>query len=172
MGLLIVDAELQQLFERNDLRITKTQQAFHIVYDDFHQRRTVRAAEEYLVELLFVLDEKKSGTTIVDDVFDLLDRVGRVDSIGDTADAEGPHVRIEPFGEISEMIETTSPRFNPRLFKPRLAHFERSPYSFHVIGFQMPKSFSRMATASPRCWTLAQNNFDTVSQPSTRSGVF
>ena len=76
--------------------------------------------------------KKNLGPAVGYDVFDLLGRIGRVNAVGDAADAEGPHVGVEPFGKVlgnyrndiaagqSEALEAKPREFRPlAVFRPR-----------------------------------------------------
>src|SRR5262245_18699913 len=65
------------------------------------------------------------------------------------------------------MIATTSRGRRPRATKPRPTRRARSPYSRQVMARQMPRSFSRMATRSPRSRTTWRKSRGRVSWPWT-----
>ena len=60
-------------------------------------------------------------------------------------------------------IETTSPLSKPREFKAKPMYFAFSPYSFHEIDCQIPRSFSRIAVLFFLVLTAFQKIFGTVS---------
>src|SRR4029078_5055700 len=97
MGGFVISAERKQLLERNHLRVAKVRQPFEIENDHLADLLTALAHLEILVELLLVLDKKETRTTVAEDIFDLLGGVGRIDAVGDAADAHDAHVGIEPF---------------------------------------------------------------------------
>ena len=97
-ALHVIAAERGELGERHHHRIGEAREALHVEYDDALQGRAARAAAQNLVELLFVLDEDHLGAEIVDEIFDLRRRVGRIDARRHAAGAEDAHVGMDPFG--------------------------------------------------------------------------
>src|SRR3990172_3018620 len=72
-----------------------------------------------------------------------------------------------PSGRLSPMRATLSPRSRPRATKPSAISFTASTYSRHVIGRQMPYSFSRKAT----CPSPSRRAVCSINLGSVRSGV-
>src|SRR6185295_17254895 len=68
------------------------------------------------------------------------------------------------------MIETTSPGWSPSDTRPRPTPRAFRPYSRHEMARQMPRSFSRMATRSPRSRTTWRKSRGRVSWPCTVTG--
>ena len=97
VALLVVAPERHELGQRQHHRVGKAAQALHVEHDDLLQRRTPRTARQDLVELFLVLGEDHFGRGIVDQIFDLHRRVGRIDSGRDAAGAQDAHVGIDPF---------------------------------------------------------------------------
>ena len=93
----VIAAERHELGERHHHRIGKAAEAFHVEHDDRLQGRTARAAGQDLVELLFVLGEDHPRAGIIDEVFDLDRRIGRIDAGRNAAGAQDAHVGIHPF---------------------------------------------------------------------------
>ncbi|MGY4299600.1 hypothetical protein ACVWXN_007695 [Bradyrhizobium sp. i1.4.4] len=93
----VVAAERTELVERHHHVVGEAAEALHVEHDDLLQGRTARAAGEHLVELLLVLCKDHPGPGIVDQIFDLGRCIGRIDSRGNTAGAQNPHVGMNPF---------------------------------------------------------------------------
>src|SRR6266568_796250 len=68
-------------------------------------------------------------------------------------------------GQFSAMTETTSLGWKPSATSPRPTCRARRPYWRQVTERQMPRCFSRMATASPRSLTTCRNSLGKVSWP-------
>jgi hypothetical protein len=97
VALRVVAAERGEFGERQHHRIVKAAQPLHVEHDNLVQRRTARPAGQDLVELLLILDEHDPGAGIVDEIFDLRRRVGRIDARGYAACTQNAHVGIDPF---------------------------------------------------------------------------
>jgi len=94
---LVVAAERQQLVERQHLRVAICRETLKIEHDYLAELRAALAHIEVLIELFFVLDEKEARTAVVENVLDLSGGIGRIDAVGDAANAYDTHVGIEPF---------------------------------------------------------------------------
>src|SRR5262249_26400919 len=70
-------------------------------------------------------------------------------------------------GQLSATIDTTSPGRSPRATSPSPAWRAASPYSRQLTERHTPRSFSRIATLSPRSRTTCQKSFGSVSCPRT-----
>ena len=117
----------------------------------FTSCRAARAHLEDLVELLLVLREEEAGAAVVDDVLDLAGGVGGVDAVGDAAHRHGAEVGVEPLrAVVGDDRHHVARAASPSATRPRPTRRARSPYSRQVMARQMPRCFSRMATASPR----------------------
>ena len=93
----MVAPERHEFGQRHHHRIDEAGEAFHVEHDDLLQGRAARAAGQDLVELLLVLGEDHLGRGIVDEIFDLDRRIGRIDAGRNAAGAEDAHVGIDPF---------------------------------------------------------------------------
>src|SRR5262249_45042243 len=70
-------------------------------------------------------------------------------------------------GQLSASTETTSRGRRPSPTRPKPAWRARAPYWRQLIDRQIPSSFSRIATLSPRSRTTCRNSLGRVSCPST-----
>ena len=153
-----------QLFEADHHRIAEAVQPLHVEHDDLAQVRQPRAHLQRLVELLLVLDEQVDRARVGQQVLDLGGGVGRIDAGAHAARAEHAEVGVEPFA--------------PRVREHRggLARLEAEPHeteadsraavspsSRQVVPRQMPSSFWRSATLSPRRATAFQKRAGKVS---------
>ena len=93
----VVTPQRHEFGERHHHRVGKAAQAFHVEHDDLLQRRTARTAGQELVELLLVLGKDHPGAGIIDEIFDLSRRVGRIDARGNAAGAQDAHIGKHPF---------------------------------------------------------------------------
>ncbi len=109
-------AERAELAERHDLRVLELAQAFHVEHDDLLQVRRALAHGQDLVELLLVLDEQELGLAVVDQIFDLRRRVGRIDAGGNAGGAQHGEVAEQPFlvvvGQDGDAIARLQPERN------------------------------------------------------------
>ena len=93
----VIASHRHEFGQRHHHRIGKTAQAFHVEDDDLLQGRTARAARQDLVELLFVLGEDHPGAGVVDEIFHLGGRIGRIDARRNAAGAQDAHIGEHPF---------------------------------------------------------------------------
>ena len=94
----VIAPEGGEFGQRHHHRVAEAREAFHVEHDDLLQGRAARAARQDLVELLLVLGEDHARRGIVDEIFDLDRRIGRIDPGRDAAGAEDAHVGIHPLG--------------------------------------------------------------------------
>ena len=94
----VIASQRHEFGQRHHHRIAEAAQALHVEHDDPLQRRAARPAAQDLVELLLVLGEDHFGAGIVDEIFDLRRRIGRIDAGRDAAGAQDAHVGKHPFG--------------------------------------------------------------------------
>ena len=97
LALAVVAARRHELVERDHHRIVEGAKPLHVEHDDLAQAGTAVAHVERLVELLVILDEQDGGLRIVDQVLDLLGRIGRIDAGGNAARTEDAEVGVVPF---------------------------------------------------------------------------
>jgi len=131
------------------LRIAKCREALKIEHDHLAELRAALAHIEVLIELFFVLDEKEARTAVVEDVLDLSGGIGRIDAVGDAANAHDTHVGIEPFrlglGEngnnfAAPQPETDEPEANPFGTVTILMPRRRSPNPKPLLAKSRPRS--------------------------------
>ena len=158
-------AQSAQLRERYHLRVGEAAQTLHVEHDDLAQARRALARSQDLVELLLVLHEQIFGIAVVDQVLDLRRQIGRIDA--------GRHARRAQRRGRRTAIPCCCPRgwrrARPAAARARSAP-SRRPWPPRRTGPRcrpsVRRSFSRIATLSPRLVTRCQNRASTVSKPS------
>ena len=130
-----------------------------------------RAHFQHLVELLVVLDEQHAGAGIVDQIGNLLGRIGRID-----AGAKRRRRRACPCRRSTIPARYWRGRKRRRRDGSRCRRERRRfpwlrfSHSFQLMVFQMPSTFSRKAGRSPRVSTASRKLFGKVSATVSTAG--
>ncbi len=86
-----------QFIQEHDHGIVKIPQPLAIEHDHFFQGGHLIAHGQVLVQLFVVFHKQKSGTTVVDQVGQLLSAVGGIDAIADAAGPGDTQIAVQPF---------------------------------------------------------------------------
>ena len=92
-----VIGEFKECLPSHDLVMLKAAQAFHVVDNDLFNPRQLVLYQQVFVELFLVLDEQHLGAAVVELIGDLFFLQGRVEPVGDRADALDAEIGKHPF---------------------------------------------------------------------------